>query len=91
MTTVLQILKSNEKSRLRKNKPKVVAYIMKEKYPNTFKDIPLEKLAEIIKEIGTLDREWRRKLQIHPELRGPDYKGKKKVEEFVQRQLDYNI
>jgi hypothetical protein len=81
-------IKDNKKARERFFKNRTVAYIMQQKYPS-LKDIPLDKLEGFVKDINTLDREWRLILKDNKELRGLDYDTKKKYEQLHQIQLGY--
>ncbi len=48
-------------------------------------------MADIVGEILSLDRKWRKILEENPELRGQDYGEKEILEVEKQRELGYNI
>lgn len=81
-------IKTNKKARERLYKNRTVAYIMQKKVP-VLRDIPLDKLQNYVKEIGKLDRQWRKILEENEDLRGRDYKYKKIAEQKYQIGLGY--
>jgi hypothetical protein len=75
---LLDLIKTQPRARERKNKPRAIAYILKQKHPS-LKDVTPETLATIVKEVSTLGRQWRHLLEFNPHLRGSDYGNKKQA------------
>lgn len=46
-------------------------------------------MEEIVKEVNSLDREWRKILEENPELRGTDYNKKKEAVDRKLKELGY--
>lgn len=84
------LIKENKKARERFFKNRTVAYVMQQKYP-TLKDIPLDKLEDFVKDITTLDCQWRKILKENEDLRGKDYNYKKIAEQEYQIKLGYSV
>lgn len=93
---LIDYLKQEPRARERKNKNRAIGNVILEKYSSQF---PLysdtkedkAKMADIVGEILSLDRKWRKILEENPDLRGSDYKEKDKLEEDYQKSLGYNI
>lgn len=81
-------IKINKKARERFFKNRTIAFVMQQKYAN-LKDIPLDRLQDYIKDILTLDRQFRKILEENPDLRGKDYEYKKIAEQEYQIKLGY--
>jgi hypothetical protein len=83
---LINLLEAKESTRERKNKNKVIAYVLSKEFQI---DLPLDKLESVVKRVNTLDREWRKLLQDNPELRGKDYADKKILEQEKELELGY--
>ena len=76
-----QLLETQPKARERSNKNRAIAHVILKKY-----NIEIDKgmLSDIVGEVLTLDRQWRKLLEDNPELRGLDYgEGKRLAQEKV--------
>ena len=82
------LVRDTPKARERKNKNRTVAYVLQQKHP-ALQTIELNLLEIIIKESGTLDRQWRKMLEEYPAFRGNDYGDKKKLEQEKMIELGY--
>lgn len=85
---VKALLEKEPKGRLRANKNKAVAYLLRKKYQQLFQ-IDNNLVADIIAEASSLDRAWRQVLQENENLRGIDYNQKEELEELKQLELGY--
>lgn len=82
------------RARLRRNKNRAIGNIILEKYSSQF---PLysdtkedkAKMADMVGEILSLDRKWRKILEENPDLRGSDYKEKDILEQKAMLELGY--
>lgn len=86
MNEVLQYLKEAPPFRERVNKNKGIANMSSKKYGVEF---PADKRNDIIAEILSYDRAWRKALEEHPELQGKDYNEKERLEQQKQIELGY--
>lgn len=77
------LLQEVEDARERKNKSKAVAVLIQRDFPK-MAEIDRKLLANILERAETYDRYWRQILLDNENLRGKDYKSKKKV---VQKKL----
>ena len=82
------LLENEPKGRLRANKNKAIAYLIRKKYQQLFQ-IDNNLVADIIAEASSLDRAWRQVLQENENLRGSDYAQKDELEELKQQELGY--
>lgn len=85
---VKALLEKEPKGRLRANKNKAVAYLLRKKYQQLFQ-IDNNLVADILTEASSLDRAWRQVLQENENLRGSDYNQKEELEELKQLELGY--
>ena len=76
-----KLILQNKKARERLFVNRTVAYVVKQKYPNTLGNIPLDKLESVVLEILKLNRQWRKIMQENEDLQGLDYGAKKKAEQ----------
>ena len=85
---LLTYLKKEPRARERKNKNRAIGNIAMLKF---FPIVELDKarVADMIGEVLTLDRQWRKILEENPELRGSDYKDKTLLEEKKLAELGY--
>lgn len=86
MNEVLQYLKDAPPFRERVNKNKGIANLISKKYGVQF---PTDKRNDIIADILSFDRAWRKALEEHPELQGKDYGEKERLEQQKQIELGY--
>lgn len=88
---LLTYLKQEPRARERSHKNRAIGNLaLKKFYPNeTFYHDDKSKMADMIGEILTLDRQWRKILEENPELRGTDYKDKTLLEEKKLAELGY--
>lgn len=86
MNEVLQYLKEAPPFRERVNKNKGIANMIAKKYGVGF---PADKRNDIVADILSFDRGWRKALEEHPELRGKDYGEKDRLEQQKQIELGY--
>jgi len=86
MNEVLQYLKEAPPFRERANKNKGIANMITKKYGVQF---PFDKRNDIIADILSFDRAWRKALEENPELQGTDYNDKERLEQQKQIQLGY--
>lgn len=92
---LIDYLKSEPRARERKNKNRAIGNVILEKYSSQF---PLygdtkedkAKMADIVGEILSLDRKWRKILEENPDLRGTDYKDKEILEQNKMLELGFN-
>ena len=85
---IIDYLKAQPKSRERKNKNRAIGNMIQMKY---LVDIEKAKLADIVGEVLTLDRAWRKALEENPDLRGSDYKEKEILSQQKQIDLGYEV
>lgn len=85
---LIDYLKQEPRARERKNKNRAIGYIVRNKY-DLVCIIDKEMMADMIGEILSLDRKWRKILEENPELRGTDYKDKDLLEEKKLQELGY--
>lgn len=79
-------LKQQPLARERANKNRAIGNIIRENYGL---EIDKLKMQDIVGEILTLDRKWRKLLEENPELRGSDYNQKEILSQEKQIQLGY--
>lgn len=84
-----KLIKQNKKARERLYVNRTVAYVMKQKHPHVFENIPTDKMEYYVLQILKLNRQWRRIMQLEPDLRGRDYSYKKIAEQKEQIRLGY--
>ena len=82
------LVRDTPKARERKYKNRAVASVLQQKHP-ALQGIELNLLEIIIKEAGTLDRQWRKMLEEYPAFRGKDYGEKSKVVKKKLIELGY--
>ena len=85
---LLELLQKDTRTRERSNKNRTLAYLIRKNYNI---EIDNGKMADIVGEILTRDREWRQLLEKNPELRGRDYKDKTLLENEKLVELGYNV
>lgn len=83
---LITLLKQEPKARERKNKHRAVGNVVIEKFGL---EIDKSKMADVVGEILSLDREWRKILEENPELRGQDYEEGKLLAKKKQLELGY--
>ena len=86
---LLNLLKALPEARERKNKNRAITYVLKKRY-GFLAEVDKKLVNKMVREVNTLDREWRKILQDNPELRGKDYNEKTKLEQAKQQELGYN-
>lgn len=93
---LLNYLKQEPRARERKNKNRAIGNVITQKYWTSFKDGKLifeindkRKVDDMVGEILSLDRKWRKILEENPDLRGSDYKDKERLEQEKQIELGY--
>lgn len=87
---LLNYLKKEPRARERKNKNRAIANVILQPYLKGFgingnKEI----MADMVGEILSLDRKWRKILEENPDLRGTDYEQKDILEQQAQINLGY--
>lgn len=87
---LIEYLKTEPRARERKNKNRAIGNLVFKKY-GLETDIDKLLLSDVIGEILSLDRKWRKILEENPELRGSDYGEKEVLEVEKQRELGYNL
>lgn len=75
-----EYLQIEPRARERKNKNRAIGNVILEDY---YLDIPKQTMSEIVAEILTYDRVWRKILEENPALRGMDYLDKQKLENEI--------
>ena len=85
-TEVYNYLKEDPRFRERANKNKGFANLIMKKYGL---EIPHDKREDIISDILSADRHWRRALEDEPSLRGEDYAEGKNLSQEHQINLGY--
>lgn len=94
---LLNYLKNEPRARERKNKNRAIGNLVFKQYfhfPGEVPEIGLKiknAMPDIVAEILSMDRQWRKILEENPDLRGTDYGHKDELEVEKQRQLGYNI
>lgn len=78
--TVKQYLEEQPSARERKNKNRAICNLMIKKY-----------IQEMVGDILSADRAWRKVLEENPNLRGSDYADKEELELQKQRELGYPV
>lgn len=73
-------LEIEPRARERRNKNRAIGNVILEDYSL---DIPKQTMSEIVAEILTYDRVWRKILEENLHLRGTDYLDKQKLEEQI--------
>ena len=79
-------LEIEPKARERSNKNRAIGNLLIENY---FLKIDKATMQEIVGEVLSLDRQWRKLLEENPELRGKDYDDKDKLSQEKQVSLGY--
>lgn len=91
---LLDYLKQQPRARERKNKNQAIGNILMKKYSVDYDlgvfNVTKSELADIVGEVLTLDRQWRKILEENPNLRGTDYKDKSRLEEEKLIELGYD-
>ncbi len=88
---LLNYLKTEPRARERKNKNRAIGNIITKKYLSNINPDRIEKgaIEDMVGEILSMDRQWRKILEENPDLRGSDYKDKDRLEEEKQLELGY--
>lgn len=87
---LIDYLKKEPRARERKNKNRAIGNLLKSKYHSNLMDIEQSRMADIVSEVLTLDRQWRKILEENPDLRGTDYKEKVELAQKKQIELGYS-
>ena len=83
-------LTTEKRARERMNKNKVISlFVMKDH--SKLNQIPLGEMSDIVGEILTSDRAWRKVLEKNEELRGSDYSKKGELETEKKKELGYKV
>jgi hypothetical protein len=72
----------------RKWKSKAIGAILSRKY-GIDEYITQTSMAELVRDVTSMDRKWRKIMQERPELRGDDYQEKNELEKHAKKQLGY--
>ena len=95
---LLTYLKQEPRARERKNKNRAIGNLIIKIYPTLFEGDPethrllpvnKDKMSDMVGEILSLDRKWRKILEDNPDLRGTDYADKTILEQEKMLELDY--
>ena len=84
---LIDYLKKEPRARERKNKNRAIGNLMLEKYG--IKELTREQCGDLIGEILSMDRQWRKILEDNESLRGKDYNDKDILEQEAQIKLGY--
>lgn len=84
---LLTYLKQEPRARERKNKNRAIGNLLSKKYRFDF--LPKQMVADMVGEVLSLDRKWRKILEENPNLRGEDYDEKVILEQEAQIKLGY--
>lgn len=87
-TMLKMYLEQTPRGRERRNKVRCVSNIIQKNHPS-IQGIPPEVMCEIVDEVISYERYWRKILLEHPHLRGTDYNTKKMVVQKKQMELGY--
>ena len=86
---LLDYLQKEPRARERSNKNRAIGNLCRDKFfPNS--DLNKSKMADMVGEILSMDRQWRKILEENPDLRGTDYKDKQILEENKMLELGYS-
>lgn len=88
---LLNYLKSEPKARERRHKNRAIGNIIAEEYGLKTIFIDKNRMADMVGEILSLDRKWRKILEDNPELRGSDYSQKEVLEQSKMLELGYEV
>ena len=86
--TLLELLQNEPRARERSNKNRAIGNLMIKQYNLT---IDKAQMADMVGEILSQDRKWRKILEENPELRGSDYGDKDILEQKKIVELGYNV
>lgn len=81
-------LEGEPKARERSNKNRAIGNLISKQYGL---EIDKAKMSDMVGEILSADRAWRKVLEENESLRGSDYQMKDELEINKQRELGYNI
>lgn len=84
---LIDYLKQEPRARERKNKNRAIANVIIEKL--SLHEISKDKITDMVGEILSLDRKWRKILEENEDLRGTDYKEKDILEQNKMLELGY--
>lgn len=84
---LLTYLKTEPRARERANKNRAIGNLLLEKYHTG--QFSKEVMSNLVGEVLSLDRKWRKILEENPDLRGTDYKDKDRLEQEKQLELGY--
>lgn len=87
---LLTYLKQEPRARERKNKNRAIGNLVRENYGLNDKHLSKDRVADMVGEILSMDRQWRKILEENPDLRGTDYGDKTELVLEKQRSLGYN-
>ena len=105
MDTLYKYLQEEPKARERVNKNRAIGNLLGMKFGKpiyNLKDnakefdhfefkVSRQDMAELIGEVLSADRAWRKTLEENPSLRGSDYKEKSQLEADAKAELGYNV
>lgn len=86
--TLLELLQKEPKARERSNKNRAIGNLMMKQYNLT---MDKAQMADMVGEILSMDRLWRKILEENPDLRGSDYGKKDSLEQKKLLELGYNV
>jgi len=84
---LLEYLKQEPRARERANKNRALGNLIAKEYGL---EIDKSKMADIVGEVLSLDRKWRKILEENPDLRGSDYDKKEILEQEKMLELGYS-
>lgn len=84
---LLEYLKQEPRARERANKNRALGNLITKEYGL---EIDKSKMADIVGEVLSLDRKWRKILEENPDLRGSDYDKKETLEQEKMLELGYS-
>jgi len=86
--TILDYLTAQPQARERANKNRCIGNLIQMKYWK-LAEVDKAMLADIVGQVLTMDRQWRKCLEDNPNLRGSDYKDKDTLSEAKKKELGY--
>ena len=93
---LIDYLKSEPRARERKNKNRAIGNLAWNQYSHNIGDnmgvrviADKNKIIDMVGEVLSLDRKWRKILEENPDLRGTDYQDKARLEEEKLQELGY--
>lgn len=86
---LLDYLKKEPRARERRNKNRAIGNIILGNCFPLYESVDKERMADMVGQVLSLDRKWRKILEDNPNLRGTDYDEKQILEEKKMLELDY--